>query len=457
MRTLSLFPQLSVFRLDFVPSFGKKAQGGIIWAMTETEASQNSSRIRISDMFALSFGAALIFLAVFWSFRHAGDCTRFSLVALIFAIPQLAFPYTWRLLRSPRAVIFLGAAIAASCAVGSFFPLATAKIHIYGAPWFVVLVWYFNIGCLASAILSVKRGMKGAVVSALHLSFILISLGMAVDGIFAVEGVFRATPKMAPGQMPPAMGYLAPGETVHTLIEHSSDPGFRLPFSITLKSFEVEFYPSSELSLSPSQKNGVLNGVSFELAGFGLSGQKEPVDPLPMSKIDDAVLLISLDTKREKGLLEVPMKGERYFGGFVAEVFFDSASQKPELTEYEVKITAKGLPKRYTSIVDVLEHDSDLRPDQIIEVNRPLRVLGWSVYQANWGEFVTLDEWENLPGAVRTSRGFRDHLKINQIPPCSFFTVVRMPGKPIVYAGYLLMFIALMAFVAMRPSVEARP
>jgi cytochrome c biogenesis protein ResB len=83
-------------------------------------------------------------------------------------------------------------------------------------------------------------------------------------------------------------------------------------------------------------------------------------------------------------------------------------------------------------------------------VNRPLSHKGWKVYQAAWGKIVTIEEWEAMPGNVRTPEAFESYLELNGVPPCTYLTVARTPGAPVVYVGYLLAFIGLIALMVFR-------
>ena len=400
-------------------------------------------------MFAYSLGAALAFFSIFWSVRHPGTPERFALIALVFAAPQLFFPRLWQVLIMPKTVILLGFTIAAACAAGSFFPLHIAKLHIYGAPWFLTTFWYFNLACIASAFRFSRKKKRGAVLAVLHISFVFVSLGMAIDGIFAIEGAFKTTPKIGPGVMPPVTGYLAAGESSHILVRSREDPGLELPFTITLKSFEVTYYEDEKLTLSPAMNSGGLGSYRFNLLGVkakdGILRWK-----MPYGGADDYIAILTASRGGKEWEVEIPTSGVKQLGNFRVELSFPDIDDCSKPTDkYIVTITLKGMPKRYTSIVDVQTGNSPARENERIEVNRPLSVLGWKIYQANWGKLIAVDEWEAIPGNIRKQAAFERYLKANDIGPTSFLTVTYKPGRWVVYFGYLLLFGSIIAFLSL--------
>ena len=71
-------------------------------------------------------------------------------------------------------------------------------------------------------------------------------------------------------------------------------------------------------------------------------------------------------------------------------------------------------PKRFASEVTVYTKEGE-RTDALIEVNKPLSIGGWKIYQLSYDE--TKGKWSRT----------------------SIFELVRDPWLPVVYAGILMM------------------
>ncbi len=403
----------------------------------------------LSEMFSLSLGAALVFFSIFWSVMYPGDPQRFAAAALVFALPQLALAPARRALSSPLAMVAAGGVLALGCAVGSFMELQTARIYVYAAPWFLTAAWYFNVGCLLKGLDLVRRGRRGLALAGVHLAFVLVSAGMAADGFLAKEGVFRTTLKTAPGVMPPVEGYFAPGERSGTFVERSDDEGVALPFELELVSFEVKFYPTRKGTLEPGEDEVKVGGLVFRRAGFAFEGEPDVRGEIPASRAKEAYAVLEVSAGGRKRRIAVPLNGSRRMG----DVAIRCRAEKPRdgrITDFRAEVEIRGAPRSFLSVVNVYRDGEKVMENARISVNHPLRVAGWSVYQADWGRYVSLDDWEALPGNLRTPSAFEDYLAAKGIPPCSFFTVARRPGKLAVYAGYLLMFASLLMFLSLR-------
>ncbi|MFA4986368.1 MAG: cytochrome c biogenesis protein ResB [Candidatus Brocadiia bacterium] len=411
--------------------------------MQNGQGNQPPARV-FSEMVPPSMAAALLFLSLFWSMRHPGTPQAFAIVAAVFAIPQLFFPFTWRVLRSPYVLIITGGLIALSCIFGSLFSAPFAQVYVYSAPWFLVFCWYFSLGCLASGLIFTRTSRFAP--AALHLSFVLIAGGFALDGFLAAEGVFRTTMKTAPGVMPPAYGHFAPGESSDTYITDRRDPGSPLPFTLKLNSFDVEFETLLRVAVTPGIEASA-GQCRFKIMGYAVGEGDKLVQDVNAQDLDSALIVLQVVMKGVENTAAIPFDGGD-FGPFNAEVSYEADPAGGRITDIMINIVQK-VPKHYTSVVDVVVEGETVIKDAVIEVNKPLRFEGWSIYQADWGRYVSLDEWESLPGNMRSERQFEQYIKKNEIPPTSMFTISRRPGKWLVYLGYILMCAFSLALLAM--------
>ena len=84
-------------------------------------------------------------------------------------------------------------------------------------------------------------------------------------------------------------------------------------------------------------------------------------------------------------------------------------------------------PKRFASEVTVYTKEGE-RTDALIEVNKPLSIGGWKIYQLSYDE--TKGKWSRT----------------------SIFELVRDPWLPVVYAGILMMLLGSVCLFILAPG-----
>ncbi|MDZ7815583.1 MAG: cytochrome c biogenesis protein ResB [Planctomycetota bacterium] len=375
----------------------------------------------------------------------------FTLVSLIFILPQLFFPYFWTRLARPSAAVVTGSLAAVACAVGSLFGQDFAIANVYTAPWFIVIMFYFNAACFAAAVRFLFKSGKRTrlALAVLHLSFVVVCVGVAIDGFTQVRGYFKTSLKVSPDTMPPAMGYLQEGESSSELVVSRNDPGTELPFTLQLVSFTVDYFERDSVTLRVGGGAKKLAGFSFELKGIITDDGVEP--DIPTSSLETARLAVEVSRNGKGELYYVPVT-ETALGEFDIAFDLNPDEEGDLVSDYTLTVTEPLRASKYTSVVNIIVDGETVTEGAKIEVNQPLNVMGYRIYQSGWGRFVTMEEWDTMPGNLRSPGLFAQYLETNDIPPTSFLMIARTPGRNVVYAGYLLMFLALIAFFAVRPS-----
>lgn len=103
-----------------------------------------------------------------------------------------------------------------------------------------------------------------------------------------------------------------------------------------------------------------------------------------------------------------------------------------ELGSFTMDEYADGTPKRFASDVRVYTRDGKTVPG-VVEVNKPLKVNGWKIYQYGYDE------------------------KMGKAGRISIFELVRDPWLPVVYAGIFLMLAGAFTLLFTGPSKRTRP
>ena len=112
--------------------------------------------------------------------------------------------------------------------------------HIYGAWWFIVLWGLLGVGCIVTMIKRLEvRGERLETrasifqffnFSLLHLSFVIILIGALVTHLFGVQGTV----------------HLRKGESTMMMLNDEKKMVEYLPFSVTLKDFQLKTYPGTQ-------------------------------------------------------------------------------------------------------------------------------------------------------------------------------------------------------------------
>ena len=118
-----------------------------------------------------------------------------------------------------------------------------AMEYIYGAWWFIALWGLLGVGCIVSMI----RGKlyKRPVTMLLHLSFVMILIGALVTHLFGLQGSI----------------HLRVDEPTDMMVNRETELIEHLPFSLTLKEFQLKTYPGTQ---SPMDYVSVITTSSGE-------------------------------------------------------------------------------------------------------------------------------------------------------------------------------------------------
>lgn len=213
-----------------------------------------------------------------------------------------------------------------------------------------------------------------------------------------------------------------------------------LPLAIELKDFTIEEYPPKlmlidnetgqalpkdmpeHLLLEDEVKNGKL--VDWEIS---------LLQSIPM-----AASVATEDTLKFTGFhsmgatYAVYLKAANTETGQVKEGWVSCGSflfpyKALRLTEQTSLVMPEREPQRFVSDVTVYTQDGEVKED-IIEVNHPLKIAGWNIYQLSYDE--TKGRWSDI----------------------SVFELVRDPWLPAVYAGIIMMMLGAVGLFTTAPS-----
>ncbi|HOT88421.1 MAG TPA: cytochrome c biogenesis protein ResB [Bacteroidales bacterium] len=185
--------------------------------------------------------------------------------------------------------------------------------------------------------------------------------------------------------------------------------GYELPLALELKQFEMEYFlPQVKLIRKDStEKNGIKILKQAEIdtvRAFQLSDYKLKVKKyLPYSWWwNDSVFSMKSPGYVASALIEVSSKDST----LETWLAYPSAMQKGKMIEFKngcVLILDAPIVKRYKSTVTVYTKNEE-KFSAVIEVNKPLEVMGWKLYQKDYhkelGEYsdysiieANKDEW----------------------------------------------------------------
>ncbi len=198
-----------------------------------------------------------------------------------------------------------------------------------------------------------------------------------------------------------------------------------LPLAIELKSFTIDEYPPKLLILDnatgkalPEKLPHTILVESVPTTSTLLNWTIEVTHYLPSAAsmvTKDTILCREYSSEGATSALYVKAyKEDDYKEGWIScgNFMFPYASLK--LDDEVSVIMPDREPKRFTSNVIVYAKDGS-RKEQIVEVNKPLEINGWTIYQYSYDE--AKGRWSQL----------------------SVFELVKDPWLPIVYIGILLM------------------
>jgi len=370
------------------------------------------------------------------------------------------------LLASVPFAALVVAAIAIACIVGTLLPQGEEVVqylkknpdavqrmellgflgltHVYSSAWFIALLGLLAMSLAACTFRRLRaaadrtgraRGRAvGSVIT--HISLLLVLAGGVIRGIWGERG-----------EMP-----LREGETKSSFIVQGQP--VELPFSIRLLNFELETYgPQDEWNLRPRivgeqlVVRSRLAGTEWKLPvepgiAHELTTAEQPARQVVIVKVLRKVadFVIDMETREVKSRSELPRNP-----AVLVEMSHHSRTNRQWLfsrhpdfdmhdtgeaarvldMRYVVEVTSpKTTIKDYKSTLQVLE-GKNVMAEKTIEVNLPLSYAGYTFYQSGFNPQDL--KWTSLQ-------------------------VVKDPGVPIVYAGFVLMIVGLAAVFYLYPQ-----
>ena len=198
-----------------------------------------------------------------------------------------------------------------------------------------------------------------------------------------------------------------------------------LPFSVKLNDFGIDEYPADVMvadrrSGQPAEQSG------WEITVF------DTLDYAVPEETDSATVFVP---RRSYGATSAMLVGARKDGrggiGWISSGNFMYPAQSLFLDDNYAVVMDAPRPKRYYSAVDVRTKNGETLHDTI-EVNRPLRLNRWWIYQLAYDE--AKGRWSGI----------------------SILEMVRDPWLPAVYTGFLLMLFGAFLLLVPKGRVELR-
>lgn len=220
-----------------------------------------------------------------------------------------------------------------------------------------------------------------------------------------------------------------------------------LPIAIQLEKFSIDEYPPKlmvidksgvpipakkpeTLLIDPVFRDGNIQGWHVTVkkridnampAALVKMGSSIPTEMMRRLRLDSLGQTLNKDgylpttnPGSECALLVSATKGKERHEGWVTCGSYQFAYQGLQLDKGRSLVMGQREPKRYASLVDVYTEDGK-NLQTTIEVNHPLTINGWKIYQLSYNE--EMGKWSTL----------------------SVFEFVRDPWLPIVYIGILLL------------------
>ena len=214
-----------------------------------------------------------------------------------------------------------------------------------------------------------------------------------------------------------------------------------LPLAIELKSFVIEEYPPKLMLIDnitgkalPEKQPVNFLVEEAPCSGSLLDWEVEVSNYLPMAACvanADTVNFVGFNSEGATSALYV--KARNKHSGAMHEGWISSGNYMfPYVTlpldENMVMVMPEREPKRFVSDVIVYKEKDKQKVEAQIEVNKPLNVAGWNIYQLSYDE--TMGKWSNS----------------------SVFELVRDPWLPIVYTGIFLMLAGAVCLFVQAPK-----
>lgn len=213
-----------------------------------------------------------------------------------------------------------------------------------------------------------------------------------------------------------------------------------LPLAIELKSFTIDEYPPKLLAIDNTTgkalpennpENVLVENVPF--SGSLLDWEIEVPHSLPMAACVRSIDTLNFVAFHSEGATTALMVKARNRvdgtekSGWVSCGSFMFPYVSLPLSDSVSLVMPEREPKRFASEVTVYTKSGE-RIDALIEVNKPLSMEGWKIYQLSYDE--TKGKWSRT----------------------SIFELVRDPWLPVVYAGILMMLLGSVCLFVLAPG-----
>lgn len=217
-----------------------------------------------------------------------------------------------------------------------------------------------------------------------------------------------------------------------------------LPLAIELQAFRIESYPPKlmlidNLTGKALPQEQPVNWVAEEVLGSGrlLDWEIRAIRFLPLAACvmtEDTANFVTFPSEGATTALYVEARNRsdgRVREGWVSCGNYMFPYVTLQLDEAVSLVMADPEPRRFTSEVVVYTPDKKRR-QAVVEVNKPLTVAGWKIYQLSYDE--QMGRWSRT----------------------SVFELVRDPWLPVVYAGILLMIAGALWLFVTAPQPPGR-
>lgn len=194
-----------------------------------------------------------------------------------------------------------------------------------------------------------------------------------------------------------------------------------LPFSLYLNDFEMQEYEprlvvydlrKEQFEVDKSGKSDkVAEGMELSLHGFAVKVEKF----LPLAAVDEGTG-VPTPTDAGRGVPFAFLSGEYDGKPFSGWVSTGSPFEKPAFIEMggRLLVMVPGTPKKFRSEVTIRSGEEGEDRNAALEVNKPVTVKGWKLYQASYDE--QAGKWSEL----------------------SYVEAVKDPWLPVVYVGFFM-------------------
>lgn len=326
------------------------------------------------------------------------------------------FQQIWKFITSVKLAVILGIIIFIASIVGTFFEQKKAIENIYNNWWFLALIGLFTvnlIACTINRLRAFKKAILGTFIS--HIGILIILAGAVINAIYSVEGFVELSEKQS---------------IDHFILKNGKRA--KLPFSIYLEDFSLELYPPQlwvYFKDSKTTRNfSIKEGDVIEIAdkrynifvnkifnNCSVCHKKEDITK-PFNQLDNSAIEITIQGPQGTESMLLATKGHI------------SAETKDGLLAlaYTYNRNYEGDIKNFTSSIKIIENSFESLTGKV-SVNHPLTYNGYRIYQNTYNP-QNLD-WTGL-------------------------YIVKSPGIPIVYTGFVLIFIGLMYASFIRPIIR---